>query len=250
VVGAVRDHHVVPGSRRDGRREQQEPQRFGEPGPVAVGEAALAGADAAPLGDEVGFQLDELVVRGVGDEERPAGEPDHLPGEAQGRGRLGRRDVRAVAAVERAGGLVFRDQLLDQHRELVRVALARHVRDDVAGGVHDRERRPRPRGVGVPGGQLGVVEHRVVHRVALDRGRDGVRVGLVHELRRVHPDRHEDVGVALLQLAQLVDDVQAVHAREGPEVEQHDLAAQRGEGQRDPARVEPAPPGEPRRPYA
>ncbi len=49
---------------------------------------------------------------------------------------------------------------------------------------------------------------------------------LVRELRRVHADHHERVPVPLLQLTQLVDDVQAVHAGEGPEVEQNDASAQ------------------------
>ena len=91
--------------------------------------------------------------------------------------------------------------------------------------VDQHQRRPGP-GVGLPRDQLGVVQHRVVHGVALDRRRERDRVGLVDELRRVDPDHDQLVGVLLLHRPQLVEDVQAVHAAERPEVEQHEAAAQ------------------------
>ncbi len=131
-----------------------------------------------------------------------------------------------------------------------RVPLAGQLRDDVALGVDDDQRRPGPHGVLLPGRELRVVEHRVVHGVPLDRGGQGVRVGLVRELRRVHADGDEHVGVRCLERAQLVQDVQAVDAAERPEVEQHDLAAQVGEGQVAPAGVQPAAPGQLRRAHA
>ena len=177
---------------------------------------------------------------GVGDQQRAAGQRERLAGEAQLGGGRRRRDVRAVAAVQRALRLVLADQLGDQPVEGVRVPLAGELRDDVPLGVDDDQRRPGPHGVLLPGRQLGVVEHRVVHVVALDGRGQRVRVGLVHELRRVHADGHQHVGVLLLERAQLVQDVQAVDAAERPEVEQHDLAAQVGQGQVAAAGVEPA----------
>ena len=72
----------------------------------------------------------------------------------------------------------------------------------------------------------------MVDLVAVDRRDQGLVVGLVRELRRVDADDDEHVGVALLDLAQLVDDVQAVDAAERPEVEQHDAPAQPGQRQR------------------
>jgi hypothetical protein len=65
--------------------------------------------------------------------------------------------------------------------------------------------------------------------VTLDRRGQGVRVGLVHELRRV--DAHDDqlTGVLLLELAHLVQHVQAVHTAEGPEVQHREATAQVGE---------------------
>ncbi|MNI54223.1 hypothetical protein D3C73_1091100 [compost metagenome] len=66
------------------------------------------------------------------------------------------------------------------------------------------------------------------------------RIRFVFELGRMHADRHQHVRVLFLKGAQLVQHVQAVDAAEGPEVEQHDLAAQGLEVQGFPARVEPA----------
>src|SRR3546814_8537941 len=79
----------------------------------------------------------------------------------------------------------------------------------------------------------------MVHRVALDRSPERVRIGLVHELRRVRPDHDQLVGELLLYRAQLVEDVQAVDAAEGPEVEQHEASAELAQGQRA-GGVEPA----------
>ena len=80
----------------------------------------------------------------------------------------------------------------------------------------------------------------MAHLVAVDGGRERDRVGLVDELGRVHPDDDDLVAVRLLELAQLVEDVQAVDAAEGPEVEDDDLAAQVREGDVDAPGVEPA----------
>src|SRR5450756_931699 len=84
------------------------------------------------------------------------------------------------------------------------------------------------------------VQHRVAHLVPLDGGLERDRVRLVHELGRVHPDDDEDVAVLLLEPAQLVQDMQAVDAAEGPEVEQDDLAAQVGQREVTAAGVQPA----------
>ena len=80
----------------------------------------------------------------------------------------------------------------------------------------------------------------MVHAVALHRRDQRVRVGLVHELRRVHADDDQLLGVLLLERPQLLQDVQAVDAAEGPEVEKHEAAAQLGDRVRRAAGVEPA----------
>src|SRR5690606_2772448 len=216
--------------------------RLGEPRVLgaAVGEPALAGPDAPDEGLAVGPELGEGVVPGVRDEEVPAGQLDRLRGEAQRARRRRGRHVRAVAPVQRALRVVLRDELLDEGGDRGRVPLPRHLRHDVALGVDHDERRPRARRVRGPRDELRVVEHRVVHLVPLDRRRERHGVRLVLELRRVHAHDDEHVAVLLLQLAHLVEHVQAVDAAEGPEVEDHGLAAQVGEGQVAAAGVEPA----------
>ena len=103
-----------------------------------------------------------------------------------------------------------------------------HVHD-VTLRVHDDERRPRLDRVLLPCFQFRVVEHRVMDAVTAHRGLDRGGFALVQELRRVHADRHQHVRELGLQRAQLVQYVQAVDAAGGPEVQQHDLAAQLGQ---------------------
>jgi hypothetical protein len=84
-----------------------------------------------------------------------------------------------------------------------------------------------------PSVQVGVAEHRMPYAVPLDRGLDGRPLRLVRELRRVDPE--DDQVVPAFQGAQLVQDVQAVRAGRGPEVEQDEPAPQ-------PARLSSRPP--------
>ena len=165
------------------------------------------------------------------DQEVPAGQhAAPCRGSADRVGDRLRRHVRAVAAAQRALRRVLGLQLLDQLLDGVRVPLTGVLGDDVPLGVDDDERRPGPYGVLLPGRQLGVVEDRVVHPVPLDGVDHGLVLGLVHELRRVHADDHHGVAVLLLQLPQLVQDMQAVHAAERPEIEDDDASSQVGEG--------------------
>ncbi len=235
MVHGVGDRHRAVGQRG-------EPLRLAEPGPVrrAVGEAALARADPPQHALAIGRQLHQLVAGGVRDQEGAAGQQQRLAGEAQLGGNRLRRYIRTVAAAQRALGGVLGLQLPHQGLDGVGVALAGVLGDHVALGVDDDEGGPGPHRVLLPGGQLRVVQDRVVHSVPLDGVHDGPVLGLVDELRRVHPDDHDGVAVLLLQLAQLVQDVQAVHTAERPEVEDDDAASQIREGEVFPAGVEPA----------
>jgi hypothetical protein len=56
----------------------------------------------------------------------------------------------------------------------------------------------------------------------------------------VHPDDDDRVPVLLLKLTEFVEDVQAVHATEGPEIQDENSSSQVGEGVLLPARVQPA----------
>jgi len=144
---------------------------------------------------------------------------------------------------------VLGDQLVDERGQGRAVPLAGHLCDDVAARVDQDQRRPGPGGVRVPGDEVGVVEHRMLHAVAADRVRDGLRPGLARELRGVHPEHGERVAVALLEHRQLVEHPQPVHAARGPEVDQHDPAAQLRRAHVPAAGAQPAPPAQRRRPY-
>ena len=69
MVAGVGHHQVVADGVGDRGRQQREPERLGEPGGVAGAVAqAAAAADRPAHGVEVGGELDEPVVAGVGDE--------------------------------------------------------------------------------------------------------------------------------------------------------------------------------------
>lgn len=235
---------VVHGVGDDDRAvvQEREALRFVEGDRVgrAVLEAAGAGADPPDDRLAVRRQLDQLVPGGVADQEGAAGQRDRLAGEAQHGGLGLRRHVRAVAAAEGALRRVLGLQLRHQALDGVRVALARVLCDDVALRVDDDERRPGADGVLLPGRELRVVQDRVLDAVALDRVHDRPVLGLVHKLRGVDPDDHDRVPVLLLQLAELVQDMQAVDAAEGPEIQDDDASPQVGEGVLLLARVQPA----------
>jgi hypothetical protein len=91
--------------------------------------------------------------------------------------------------------------------------------------------RPGAGGVGLPGDEVGIVEDEVLDLVAFHGLIDGFDGAFELELRRVHADDDEFLGVLLLQWAQFVEDVEAVDAAERPEVEEDDLSAQVGKGQ-------------------
>ena len=82
------------------------------------------------------------------------------------------------------------------------------------------------RAVAPPDLEVRVVRDRMLDLVAHQDPLQVLRVLLVRELRRVHADHHELVGEALLERLQIAQHVHAVDAAVGPEVEDHDLAAQ------------------------
>ncbi len=232
VVDRVGHHHVVPGLAGHLGRQQAQPVGLVEAGLLrpAVTVPPLARTDPTYDGPGVGGQLDQVVVTGVGHQEAVA-EGDHRRGEPQALAVVGstaslsgRRRARAPRP-QRPALPVGRGQLRDQGRDGVHVTLAGVLRHDVPLRVDQHQGGPGPGRVGLPGHQVGVVEHGVGHLVALHRGGQGVGVGLVDELRRVHADHHELLGVLLLQRAELLQDVQAVDAAEGPEVQEQEAAA-------------------------
>ena len=184
-------------------------------------------------------------MTGVGDQEAVARVRPPWPGSGGRSARPAPARRRATSPrVKRAALACSVDQLREQGVYGVRVPLTGVLRDDVALRVDQHQRRPGPRGVGLPGHQLGVVEDRVPDLVPLDRGRQRRRVRLVLELRRVHPDHDQLVGVLLLDRPELVEHVQAVDAAERPEVEQHEAPAEVLDRVRPAGRVQPTAPDE------
>jgi hypothetical protein len=205
-----------------------------------VGAAALAGADDRVDRGEIRGEADEAVPGGVADEHVTAGQFDGLAGEAKRRVGGGRGDVRAAFGVEGAAGGVGLDEAADDRVEGLEVAFTGHRGHDVALGVDDGEGGPGAGGVGVPGLEVGVVEDGVLDAVAFDGRGEGLRVALVLELRGVDADDDEGVAVLRFEGSELVEDVEAIDAAEGPEVNDHDFAAQALEVEPLAAGVEPA----------
>ncbi len=155
---------------------------------------------------------------------RVTGEP--LRAEVRlGRERLGRRQVRELRGRRRARSLP--EQLAYVGLGDVVVALAEMCVADVAVPVDEVLRRPvlvperRPRAV------LAVERDRVADAQPLDRAADVRGHRLERELGRVDANDHEPVlAVHAVPRLDVRERAQAVDARVGPEVDQHDLAAQ------------------------
>ena len=243
VVHRIRHHDVVPGLPGHGGRQQRHALGLVEACGLgrAVAPALDAVADDPAHRGQVGFQLHQAVVAGICHEEGAAGQGGYLAGEAQVSGGGLRRHVGAVPAVEGALGLMLLHQLRYERFQPGCVALTGQVRHDVAFRVQDHQRGPGTGGVRLPGHQLRVIQHRMVDLVALHGGGEGHRVRFVFELGRVDAHGHQHIGVLLLEGPQLVQHVQAVDAAEGPEIQQHDLAAEILQVQLPAAGVQPVP---------
>ena len=194
--------------------------------------SVLPGSPVAGNGDLLAVQVrdDDAVMRAVGDEQALAGRVgEHLAGEEQ----------RAVARFAEAGQLetscglvlsVFFSLwiLISRAISLIQVvvlALARVHVDRPALPGRSGTASARSDVVGLPDVLVGVVDHRMGDLVAEDGLADAGGFLLVVELGRVDADDHQLVGIFLLQLGQVGQDVDAVDAAQRPEVEQDDLAA-------------------------
>ena len=100
----------------------------------------------------------------------------------QRRGPWLRRYVRAVAAVQRAAGLVGGSQGGDGRVQRADLPFAGGLRHDVSLGVDQDERGPGPHRVLLPEPHFGIVQDRMVHLVTLHCGADSGGLGLVREL--------------------------------------------------------------------
>ena len=241
VTGGVGDDGVIARTLGDVVRQQRDSGRLGEARDVErpVLPASLATAEAANDRLAVRGELDDGVVSGVGNENAAFGGRDGLAGEAQLGLLLLHGHVRTAATTKRPLRFVLRHEIGDDAAKCFSVPFAGGDVHDVALGVDHDQRRPGAHGVLGPGDHLRVVEHRVVDLIAADGGLDRRGLALVQELRRVDTHRDQEVGEFLLHRPQLVQDVQAVDATAGPEVEQDDASAQLGEGDSAATGVEP-----------
>ena len=132
---------------------------------------------------------------------------------------------RAFAPVSRDGGLKEAVQLFECDFALV-------VSDQIAFRIDHPQRRPHVDRVPLPQHQLRIIHHGMSDAVPKNRLTNVLGLPFRGKLRRVHADHHQRIGVFLFELLQLRQDVHAVDAAVGPEVEHHELAAERCQFQR------------------
>ena len=171
-----------------------------------VVDGVVAAAVGVDDGVEVGCYLQDAVACAVCDEVGAfavaeevcgaefGGQFDGLAGEGVGAGCLGAGHVGAVTAVQGALRLVLGDEFAHEGGEALYVAFAGEVGDDVAFGVDDDEGGPCAGGVGLPGGQFGVVKYGVGDVVAVDGCGERYGVCFVFEFGAVYADGDEYVG--------------------------------------------------------
>jgi hypothetical protein len=217
---------------------------------VAVDESPTPATDRARDRGEVGRDLDEAEVAGIGNQPGTSWQGNSLGREPQCGVRQMRRHERTSPPVQRPHGVVRRDELSQQRVERVSMTFAAELSHDVSVRVDHDQRGPRAHGVLLPRGQVGVVQHRMLDVVAFDGRRERRSIGLVLELGGMNPDHHEHVGVLRFERTELVEHVQTVDAAERPEVQQDDLAAQFTHRQCGTAGVQPAATGQIRHSHA
>ena len=123
--------------------------------------------------------------------------------------------------------------------QLIPEPFSRSPGEQSAVGADQDEGRPGPDKVVVPDFVSVVDDHRMFDVVADDRLPDIFRILFVVKFGGVHTD-HQEGGFPVLsfQISQIRQDVQAIDAAVGPEVEEHDMPLQQVEGQ-GAVRVEP-----------
>ena len=194
---------------------------------VAVGPAHRSRADG---GDQLAVEArdHDPVVVAVGDEQPAAGlVGQDLARETQGSGlgRFGQLQPQRLPAEQSFPGIVSHPRL-EHFIDFLEGRLAAGDGDHVAFRVDQHQGRPGTYFHSLPEHVPRIVDHRMADLVAF-RGRGDVsRILLILELRRVYADHHQLTGVGLFQLLQLRQDVHAIDAAIGPEIQQHELPAE------------------------
>ena len=102
------------------------------------------------------------------------------------------------------------------------------LRQDAIMGDQDL-RGPTAHGVSLPDFEIGIVDDRMLQLVAQDNAAYVIRLFFVIELGGVNTYHDEVVAILGFESFKVGDDVDTVDATVGPEIQQHDFAAQRGE---------------------
>ena len=173
-------------------------------------------------------------MAGIGNEEPPArviGEHlSRVREERRGRRRVERELERRPVDASLRGELF--DQRSDDRLEERVDALASVAAHQLPRRVDEHERRPGVCPERLPDFELGVVEDGVFEAVTQDRLADAVVVVFGGVFAGVDADDDQCVAELGFELLQVRDDVLAVDAAEGPEIEEHDLALEVRERQR------------------
>ena len=117
------------------------------------------------------------------------------------------------------------DHGIDQRSQRRRRDLPRLLADDLPQRINEDNGGPGAHAVLAPEIKFSIVNHRVFDAVAHHRGADIRRELFGGKLSRMYADHHQFDGVLLTKLTQLRNIMVAVNSTEGPELEQHKLAA-------------------------
>jgi len=173
---------------------------------------------------------DDAVMSGVGDEEsRRLRVGEDLSREEQKRIGRGFSAERKSAPVDKSLWVQRRQDLADQPVERLEDRLSGQGAHHLAQGVDQHESRPGRDPVEIPDRKIPVVDHGVPDALTEDGLANGRGLALGGVFGRMHADDGEFRGVLVLQALQVGEDVHAVDAAGGPEIQDHDLAAQAGE---------------------
>ena len=121
---------------------------------------------------------------------------------------------------------IIRQALLDKRIERGEFDLAAVRGHQVSFRVDHAQTWPTAATVTIPDFVVGVVHHRMLDLVTHDRLADALGIVLGIELAGMHADDNHVVGIRLFQLLELRQNVHAVDAAVGPEIENDEFAAQ------------------------
>ena len=204
---------------------------------IAVGETfpAACAADHAQHLEGVEPGDDHAVMVRIADEQAVARRiGQHLT-------RKRKRRVRRVAFILRIGQRrrrhqvlrgELRDHALDHRLKRLVDALARQITEHFALRIDDHDRRPGAHAIRRPDTVVTVVDDGVGQAVTRRDHADVLCIAFVVELGRMHADHDQRIAKLGFEALQVRDDVDAVDAAVGPEVEQDDAPAQIGNRQR------------------